>query len=198
MRLLGPVLALALLGAELSASATVVRAMSLEEKTNACPVIVLAEVQSQETHWVRPGGSAETVFTLKVKESLKGDLKVGSTFTLLQAGGRIGEFLHEVPGQSSWKKGEQAVLFLERFERHYVEVGVGIGKYGIEPSAKGPMVTHNPKVAVAVIDRGRPMKVEAAKPMAPTPLPEFLTTVRNLVNHTQHKTLAPRPAIQGQ
>lgn len=186
------ILALCTAGAiSFEAQATVVRGMTLEQKTQSAPTIVLAEVLSQDTHWVREGGSAETVFTLKVKQSFKGELRAGSTFTLLQAGGRIGQFVHEVPGQSPWKKGEQAVLFLEPFEKHFVEIGVGIGKYGVEQG----IVTHAPKVAVAVVEKGRQMKIEAAQPMKPTPLPAFVAQIKGILDKTTPKT--PRPAIQG-
>jgi hypothetical protein len=192
MRCQFAILALCTAGAiSFEAGATVVRGMTLEQKTLSAPTIVLAEVLSQDTHWVREGGSAETVFTLKVKQSFKGELRSGSTFTLLQAGGRIGQFVHEVPGQSPWKKGEQAILFLEPFERHFVEIGVGIGKYGIEQG----IVTHAPKVAVAIVEKGRQMKIEAAQPMKPTPLPAFVAQLKGFLEKTTPKT--PRPAIQG-
>jgi hypothetical protein len=197
--------ALALLVAlapSLPAAATVVRGLSLAEKTDVAQLVVLATATARETRWVIEGGSTETRVTVKLDEVLKGKASRGETITLLLQGGEIGEFRHEVPGMSTWSVGEQAVLFLERLpDGLYVELGVGIGKYSVSGPSEARVVTHAPRVALAFVDLVQGTRVEAPTPMKPTKLADFLKEVRSLL--TRHKatpkvptTAAPRAPAQ--
>lgn len=181
-----PAAALALLSASLFAApalATTVRGLSLYEKAQVAQTIVRAEVLSVSPRWEREGHSAETIVTLRVTERLKGALELGSKFELRQAGGRIGEFVHEVPGMSPFQVGEDVLLFLEPYERYQVEIGVGIGKYGIEKSPTGALqVTHDPKVALVFERPDGALRIEEARPMTPERLDKFLARLRSYVS----------------
>lgn len=186
---------LAALVPSLPATATVVRGLSLAEKADVAQLVVLATAVSTETRWVIEGGSAETRVTVKLDDVLKGKASKGDTITLLLQGGTIGEFHHEVPGMSSWSVGEQAVLFLERLpDGLYVELGVGIGKYGVSGAGDARMVTHAPRVALAFVDPAQGTRVEAATPMTPTKLGEFLKQVRTLVARPKATPAVPTTA----
>lgn len=186
---------LAALVPSLPATATVVRGLSLAEKADAAQLVVLATAVSTETRWVIEGGSAETRVTVKLDEVLKGKATKGETITLLLQGGTIGEFRHEVPGMSTWVAGEQAVLFLERLpDGLYVELGVGIGKYGVSGAGDARVVTHAPRVALAFVDPVKGMRVEPSTPMAPTKLAEFLKQVRTLVARPKATPSVPAAA----
>jgi hypothetical protein len=186
---------LAALVPSLPATATVVRGLSLAEKADVAELVVLATAVSTETRWVIEGGSTETRVTVKLDEVLKGRASKGETITLLLQGGAIGEFRHEVPGMSTWVVGEQAVLFLERLpDGLYVELGVGIGKYGVSGAGDARIVTHAPHVALAFVEPAQGMRVEAPTPMAPTKLAEFLKQVRTLVARPRSTPTLPDAA----
>lgn len=184
----GPPAALAftlLLGLSLAsgpAEATTVRGLSLYEKTQVAQSIVRAQVVSVDVSWEREGHSAQTLVTLRVEENLKGPLEVGSKFELRQSGGKIGDFVHDIPGMSPFTAGEEVILFLEPFERYQVEIGIGIGKYGIQKQDSGARyVTHDPNVALVYTKADGSMRIEEAQPMTPERLEKFIARVRNYV-----------------
>jgi hypothetical protein len=175
-----------------TSSATVVRSLSLAQKAAIAPLIVHAEVEKVESRKVSEAVAVETLIHVKVIEGLKGDAKKGQRLVLRQSGGTVGELRHEVVGQSHFTRGEQAILFLEPLPNgRFVEIGVGIGKYGIERTDKGSVVTHAPKVALAIEQPGQPARIEDAQPMTPIPLHDFLVRVRGFakggkVNPIEH------------
>ncbi len=173
------------------AHATTVRGLSLYEKTQIAEVIVRAEVISVSVGWAQEGQSARTLVSFRVREPLKGKLKTGETFVLLQAGGKIGDFEHHIPGMSEFRAGEEAILFLEGYQNYLVEIGVGIGKYGIEADASGEkVVTHDPKVALVTSGKDGATQIEDARPMTPELIGKFILRVRDYVTGTQ-KPAAP-------
>jgi hypothetical protein len=197
VRRLLPGLVLAALVLPSRADATVVKAMTLEEKTEAAPLIVHAIVERIESEWNLPGASARTLITIRVLETIKGDAAKGETLIVHQSGGRIGDFHQTAPGLSTFEAGEECVLFLEPMGAYLVELGIGIGKYAIEPAGDEKWVTHAPKVAgyrVSTEDgRGR---IEPIAPMKPEPLKLFLKRVRSFVQHIPENTVTPRKGVE--
>lgn len=178
------------------ASATVVRALSLEEKTHLAELVVRAEVEAIETRWADGKGFLETRVTWRVVETLKGAARAGEKLTVWQGGGEKDGHVQHIPGTDTFRRGEQAVLFLERGPKSsWVQIGIGIGKYGIETRGAAKIVTHAPQVSLAVMRPGEPMKIEPATPMPPLPLAEFMAQVRAIVKHDE--PLESRPAISG-
>jgi hypothetical protein len=177
--LLGSLLALSI-AVQSPASATVVRGLSLFDKTQIAPLVIRAEVERVEPVWEVPGGSVKTLVTVRVLEVLKGAASPGDHLILRQAGGRIGDFDHRIEGADAWVPGEESVLFLEPLGEVMVPIGIGIGKYEIEPSPSGKLVTHHPKVALAFHQPGGSgMRIEPAQAMEPEPLETFLARLRN-------------------
>ncbi len=174
-----------LLAAASPASATVVRALDVAQKSRIAQVIVVAKVERQEPRWMTEGGAVKTIVTLAVEQSLKGDLKAGQKIQVAVPGGRIGELVHEVPGVSTYTPGERAVLFLERHPDGWVELGIGIGKYEVKTAGGQAMVSHSPLVAQMKQGVGdQPAKLEPAPPMAPVTLAKFLAQIRAALAET--------------
>src|SRR5437879_1933654 len=92
LRRLFSLLALPMILVPSIASATVVRALSLAEKTGVSGLVVHAIVERVESDWDLPGQSANTSITLLVIESLKGDVAAGERVIMRQGGGHIGDF----------------------------------------------------------------------------------------------------------
>jgi hypothetical protein len=161
-----------------TASATVVRSLTLAEKVAVSPLIVHARVERTETIWDVPGASVQTFVVLRVIESLRGDAGPGSRVTVRQLGGVIGDFHQEVAGTSAFEPGEEVIVFLEPNGAEYVEIGIGIAKYTIDTSGGAKLVSHAPDVAGARFEGGRLVKIAPIAPMAPEPLDRFLAAVR--------------------
>jgi hypothetical protein len=176
---LGPILALI---CSTPASATVVKALTLQEKVAVSPLIVHAEVERIEIEWEVPDAAISTFITLRVIDSLKGGMSPDARIIVRQQGGTIGAFTQHVSGMSEFELGEEVVLFLEPNGPHYVEVGIGIAKYAVTSSGGQKWVRHTPQVSAARFEAGRIVRIEAAEPMGPEPLARFLDDVQKLVN----------------
>jgi len=129
-------LALSLFFAPSLASATVVMNMTRAEMTDLSSQVVRARVGSIRTVEERPGALA-TLIELEVLETYRGKSTPGDVLTMMQMGGKIGDFVQSIPGQSVFTPGEEVVLFLSAFGDRYVQVGIGLGRFVVERSADG-------------------------------------------------------------
>ncbi|MEE2901269.1 MAG: hypothetical protein VYC39_03025 [Myxococcota bacterium] len=178
--------------------ATVVKAHTLNEKTELSSLIVRGTVKSVTTDWYEVNASAHTLITLKISEVLKGTMPKTKEVTIRQPGGKIGDFDHRVEGVSQWEANEEVIMFLEplRVKGHlglFIELGIGIGKYEIRYKNKKAYVHHNPKVALAHYDASQKMTVEPAKKMTPVSIEQFRTEVRSYVNGKKRIRTEPKP-----
>lgn len=179
-------------------SATVVKAHTLDEKTQISSLIVRGTVKSVAADWFETNKSAQTLITLKVSEVLKGTIPQTREIVIRQPGGKIGDFDHRVEGVSRWEANEEVIMFLEplRVKGHtglYVELGIGIGKYEVRYRAKKAFVHHNPRVALARYDASQNMTVEPAKKMTPIELEAFRAEVLSYVNGKKRVRMPPQP-----
>jgi hypothetical protein len=193
------------LGAPSPARATVVKAMTLEEKTTASPVVLYGLVERVESDWEVPGVMIQTLVTVKVLESIKGDHARGERVLVRPGGGRVGDVEQTAPGLSTFEPGEEVVLFLEPLGEVLVPIGIGIGKYGVRIDGGTRWVTHDPRVAALRTDGPRPV-VEDLEAMEPEPLPAFLKRVRSHARgistdagpgSPKYMRLKPPPALPG-
>ncbi|MBI4820147.1 MAG: hypothetical protein HY791_27980 [Deltaproteobacteria bacterium] len=159
------------------ATATVVKSLTLEEKTKASSLVVFGRVASVEAVWEKPGSSIKTMVTFEVTETLKGKVSAGGKVIVRRSGGRIGAKEHRIEGASTYERGELAVLFLEPVGAEYVEVGVGIGKYEVRTKDGEPYVRFEPSVAELRMSPSGG-KISPIQSMTPLKLAEFLDRVR--------------------
>lgn len=173
---------LALLGVLVAAPAhaTVVKWMSLADKTQISPVVVHGIIERVDTEWEVVGAKVRTVATVRVVEAIKGDLAKDERILLRRGGGRIGTFEQTAPGLSVYEPGEEVVLFLEPYGPYLIEIGIGIGKYDVGSDGRSKWVHFAPNVAeLKPAEAGRQAKIEDAQPMEPVKLERFLKEVRS-------------------
>lgn len=179
-----------------SARATVVKAMTLEEKTQASPLVVHAIVERVETEWDVPDVRTRTLITMTVLETLKGDAAPGQRIIVHQTGGRIGDFQMTASGLSTYEEGEECVMFLEPLGPYLIEIGIGIGKYGIAVEGGERMVKFAPNVAAFKKQPGQRGIVEEIPPMKPEPLALFLKRVRSYARGIPVDLNPPRKGVE--
>ncbi len=176
-----------------TAEATVVKMMSLLEKTESAPVVVYGSVERVSTEWAVYGAQLQTLITIKVIEGIKGGSEAGDLLVVTRGGGRLGDFHQTAPGLVEYKAGQEVVLFLEPLGAHLVAIGIGIGTYPIEQRGADRWVTHNPKVAGVRFNAKQPMRVERIQAMTPEPLDRFLKRVRSYArNISTEPVVRPR------
>ena len=169
------------LAAPAPANATVVKASSLIEKVELAPVIIHGTVERIETRWVVPGARLETLVTLNVIEAIKGDFSPKERVTFRRGGGEKDGFTQTAPGLAEYELGEEVIMFLEPLGASYVAIGIGIGKYAVEPWGEGKFVTHDPDVAELRYDEilEKPHPIRKALAMQPEPLSDFKKRLRS-------------------
>jgi hypothetical protein len=108
---LRPLVLFAALLVPLSALATVVLSMSMEEMTARAPLVVHGIVNVSEPGWDEPHAKIWTWTEVVVKDTLKGDAR--ATVLVKQPGGVVGPLGMSVAGAATFTAGEEVVLFLE-------------------------------------------------------------------------------------
>ena len=161
------------------AQATTVKLMSLVEKTEASPVVVHGVIERVEARWAVFGARVETVVTLSVLESIKGDIAIGERLTFRQGGGTVDGFSQTAPGLSVFEEGEEVIMFLEPYLETFVPIGIGIGEYEVHRVGAEKYVFHDPKVAAVRFSSDQPMRIEPHPKMEPELLSSFLKRVRS-------------------
>lgn len=149
-------LSLFLLAAPLTALATVVMALSMEELTTMAPVVVHGTVQRSVTNWTEDKRGIWTWTEVSVRETLKGPR--AATVLVKQPGGVLEGIGQSVSGAARFQEGEEVVLFLEPAvdERSaYVVLAMSAGKVTLEQTT-GPKVARRNLSGLSFARRGAP------------------------------------------
>ncbi len=124
----------AALGCVAPAQATSMVSMSMEQLTQASSDIVQARVVSQVSQWNATHTRIETITTLDVSQTLKGNS--GSTIQVHQNGGTVGPLTQSVMGDVYLRPQGEYVLFLEPDSPSaFHVVGLSQGAYPIYEDA---------------------------------------------------------------
>ena len=111
-RILLPLLALAVVGLALPASATVARFLSLEEHVALSQLVVRARAAGARNFVSEKDGRPRTERFFKILETNKGSVPAGGEIAVRQMRGVQGEGVLRIPGDPELSEGEEAVLFL--------------------------------------------------------------------------------------
>jgi len=114
----------------LSLQATILVPLALEELAQHAEIIVQGTVISK-TCLKDPEGRIFTRIGFKVSEVWKGNLPT-NTFTIVQAGGTVGDERTVVEGEANYEVGEELVSFLRLNQRgEGVSIGLCQGKFDV-------------------------------------------------------------------
>jgi hypothetical protein len=116
------------------ADATSLYPMTTSELTWIADVIVEAEVVHAAAEWGPGEQLIRTVSTLRVVDTIKGDVRDGDELFVAQWGGRIGHATTTMPSSPAYIQGERVLVFLEwRSEEEglYRTVGMIQGKFNL-------------------------------------------------------------------
>lgn len=121
----------------LAAHATTMRALNIEQRTTRADRVVIASVESVRFQKAEQGQRIYTLTTLKVLRPLKGKVLQGMHLIVRQIGGTIGEWSQHIPGDASFKAGQEVLVFLRHDptdDLHFL-VGMGQGKIDVDVGA---------------------------------------------------------------
>jgi hypothetical protein len=164
--------------------ATTLARLSLDRLAAGSEAVARVRCSSAESRW--ENGSIWTVATVKVVETLKGNLPREIAVRL--PGGRVGHLTATVDGTPKFNPGDEAVVFLERSRaRGFTVAGWVEGTFRIsrDPRSGGEIVTQDSS-AFAVFDTAtRTFRTEGIRRM---PIEEFRARIAAAVARGEEKT----------
>jgi hypothetical protein len=165
---MAPRVLLAMFLMAVSAYATTVQRLGLEDLTKKAHSIVVGRVTNSRTYWSSNRKLIFTSYTLQVDENIKGQAAQSVEITTI--GGKIGDVELHVSGMPSFQAGESAVVFLEQSAGYQTVLGLGQGKFTVNGG----------QVVNSVGDLSFP----DGRPGVPTkmPLPDFKNRIRNFLS----------------
>ncbi len=162
----------------ISAGATTIARMNLDELTRAAHVVARGKCLSSDARW--DGGYIVTVNTFAVSESLKGSAQGQITVRLL--GGKVGHMKATVDGVPQFERGDDVFLFLEPTREGDLSVtGWVQGAFRVQADPQtGKELVSQDSASFSVFDPStRQFKPSGIRNM---PIEEFRQRVRDSVN----------------
>jgi hypothetical protein len=118
-----------------TASATSVARLSFEELTDQSELVVSGEINRSWAEWDAEHKYIWTRYELSVSGTLKGS--AGSTVTLSEPGGIVGDKGMNIAGAVGYRQGEKVVVFLQRMPNGYLRTaGWSQGKFRVDQDGK--------------------------------------------------------------
>jgi hypothetical protein len=163
-------IALCMLAAPGSTSATVVIPASFQEMVDASELIVHGRVRTVRGQSTEGRRSIESLVTVDVTSTIKGE--AATTVTFRVPGGEVGRYRVVMVGAPVFEEGDEVVLFLDgRAPSMPMPFGLHQGVYRVSRR------TGEPRVAPLVpVDAGRVVRGDPAR--RPVALDEFAVAVR--------------------
>jgi len=157
-------------------SATVLLPGDLGDIARAASAIVRGTVVDVRSDWADSRRRVETIVTLQVSESLKGEMR--GLVSVKVPGGVIGRYRSVTIGAPSFRPGEEVVLFLgaQAPALPYL-IGLGQGVFRVQRDARSGATLVTPPALLS--DPVRTLRVTRGDPSrGPMTLPQFAGKVR--------------------
>jgi hypothetical protein len=156
-----------------SASATVLRAATLDELAKSAAVIFHGRVAEVDDAI----GAFRTRVRLDVLTPVKGLTPDTKTFVLELPGGRVDDKEMRIPGMPHFAPGDEVVLILEQTERGYALAGMGQGVFRVARQAGEVRVVRELGGALLLDRNNKPGELSRA----PSTLDALLAALRQAV-----------------
>jgi hypothetical protein len=165
----------------LSAHATTMVPMYLDDLTAVSQTVAYGKVIASRVEWDEGHTLLYTVYTVVPVEYLKG--RLGASFELREPGGDLGDVGMMIAGVPRFETGEEAVLFVWTDPKGYHQVSA------FEQGAVGITIDQatGAKTAVRAVALGsarQALAVGATQPATSRVLPQFLDQIRTSVAKT--------------
>jgi hypothetical protein len=175
--------------------ATVLLPGDLGDIARGATVIVRGTVVDVQVEWANGRRRVETIVTLDVSETYKGDMGRRLSFTV--PGGVIGRYRSVTIGAPSFRQGEEVVLFLgaQPPSLPYL-LGLGQGVFRVQRDARTGQTTVTPPALLA--DPARTVTVQRGDPARrAVTVQAFAETVRSALALGSRERRTPDRGIKG-
>lgn len=182
---LGGAVALLLAGVALAAT---VQRLDFAGLTHLSTHVVTGRVLSGAPAWTPDGGAVVTLHQLEVAGTWKGELDA-TTIGVRTPGGRMGDYVMELPGAPELKAGDDVLLFLERnADGTFGVISLAQGSFRVGAAPDGSFVVTRDPGAAHLVAVGRDGSGQLAA------LQETLASVRAQVDAALAAERAGLPA----
>src|SRR5450756_2037418 len=99
--------------------------------------IVVASAGASHARWA-PRGWIETATSMRVEEAIKGPLRAGDTFDVVELGGVVDGVGYAVPGSPAYAEGDRLLLFADMNTRgDWVAKSMALGAFAFAADRRG-------------------------------------------------------------
>lgn len=149
-----------------AAEATLMRAVSLDEKVENSAAIVVGRCVRTESRWDRSGKRILTYSTFAVDRTIKGTPQPTGELTIVTPGGKVGHIRQDSIGVPSFEQGDENVLFVRNSEVGPTVAFLEQGAYEVVRDSGEPIVRPVATEAVHIDEqRGVAVPAEEARPL---------------------------------
>lgn len=150
----------------LAADATLMRAVSFDEKVEQSAAIVVGRCVRTESRWDRSGKLILTYATFEVEKAIKGTALPNQELTVVTPGGTVGHIRQDSIGIPTFEKGDENVLFVRNSEYGPTVAYFEQGAYELVGSGSDRLVRPVATEAVHIDEqRGVAVPAEEARPL---------------------------------
>ena len=121
-----------------AAGASTVIGLTMEDQARLSTWVVVGEVTTQQgvDH---PTFGIETEVTLRVIQSLKGNVAPGDSLVFHTHGGQVGEEISEAIGDARFSTGQRVLVFVEEIDGRAYNLGLSYGVFNAIEDRKGKL-----------------------------------------------------------
>lgn len=149
-----------------AAEATLMRAVSLDEKVESSAAIVVGRCVRAESRWDRSGKQILTYTTFAIDRTIKGTPQPNGELTIVTPGGKVGHIVQDSIGVPSFDQGDENVLFVRNSELGPTVAFLEQGAYEVLRDGSEPVVRPVATEAVHIDQqRGVAVPAEEARPL---------------------------------
>ncbi len=152
----------------------------LEELTTESAKIVLGHVTAIDYQWQdQSRKTIETKLTISVEQYIKGS--GGSTITVTQLGGTMGDLTMEISGTPQFDVGDEVLFFLLEHQGKYWIHSIALGAFSVVTKNNGEKLVINHLQGVEIIDRQTGARVAAENAFPIVSLNDFISQITDYI-----------------
>lgn len=180
-----------------SASASIARAVSFDEKVAAAESVVVGKVVSQRSGPDPSGRWILTWSTFEVESALKGTAP--RHLTVVTPGGSHDGIRQETIGSPEFREGAEHVVFVDESQAGPTVAFLDQGVYDVVRDSRGRALVRPTASRLMVVDQATGMAAPASGEMsAPVPLEEFQSRIRASVDRSEQRALRMQAVRSGE
>lgn len=150
----------------LVADATVMRAVTFDEKVDTSAAIFVGKCVRTESQWDKSGKQILTYATFQVEKTIKGNALPNQELTIVTPGGKVGNIRQESIGVPSFDEGDENLLFVRNSDVGPTVAYLEQGAYDIVGEGNNRIVKPMATEAVHIDEqRGVAVPAEQARPL---------------------------------